>query len=75
MKKNLDEMEDDLRPEYDFSKLKVVARGPARTSIGGLTVMLEPEVAKKFPNSKSVNRALKLIIDVAEQTAKVEPAT
>jgi hypothetical protein len=67
MSKKLKESEDDLRPEYDFTKLQIVADGPGRKPRGEVTVKLEPDVAKRFPDSQSVNRALRLIIDVAEQ--------
>lgn len=71
MKKKNKKDNDELRPEYDFAKLKVVARGPGRRIGGGFAVQLDPEVAKKFPNAKSVNDALRLIIDVAERAETV----
>lgn len=44
------EMEDDLRPEYDFTQLTVVARGQARKR-SPIIVQLDPDVAKLFPDS------------------------
>lgn len=39
------EMDDDLRPEYDFTRLPVVARGQGRKR-STLTVQLDPDVAR-----------------------------
>jgi hypothetical protein len=55
-------MEDDLRPEYDLSTLQVRRLGPKRTSFGGLTVRLDPDVAEMFPNADAVNEALRFLI-------------
>lgn len=65
MKKN--ELEDDLRPEYDLSKLKNQVRGKyaERYREGTNLVLLDPEVSKAFPDSASVNSALKMLINLA----------
>jgi len=65
MKKKSEET-DDLRPEYDFSQLDLVARGPGRTKRDEVTVTLAPDVAKSFPTSESVNEALRLLVKVAK---------
>lgn len=63
MKKSSDpEMEDDLRPEYDFRSLRVVARGPGRRKPADLTVLLAPDVAEVFPDSNAVNEALRFLM-------------
>ena len=63
MKKRFDRSnEDDLRPEYDFRKLKVVARGPGRKAPSVPTIQLEPDVAEMFPDSQSVNDALRFLM-------------
>ena len=54
-------MEDYLRPEYDSSKLAVVARGPGRRKPAETTVTLATDVAKMFPTSDAVNEALRLL--------------
>ena len=54
-------MSDELRPEYDLSKLKVRRLGPGRTSFGGV-IRLEPDVAEVFPDAESVNEALRYLI-------------
>jgi hypothetical protein len=63
MKKRIEQSEDDLRPEYDFSKLQIVARGPGRKRAGEIQVTLAPDVAEKFPDSDAVNAALRSLIN------------
>ena len=55
------ELDDDLRPEYDFRQMSIVARGPGRTR-SRKTIQLEPDVAALFPDDASVNKALRLMI-------------
>ena len=68
MKKKISEMDDWFRPEYDLSKLTVVARGPGRERKGKHTVDLAPDVAPLFPTSDSVNEALRLLVRVARKS-------
>jgi hypothetical protein len=63
------EMDDELRPEYDLSELleggvrgKYVARYRAGTNL----VLLDPDVAKAFPDEAAVNEALRLVIQLTE---------
>jgi hypothetical protein len=58
---------DDLRPEYDFRSLRVVARGPGRERPGETTIVLEPDVAAVFADSRAVNEALRLLMQVARR--------
>ena len=60
--------EDELQPEYDFSKLKGRVRGKyaARYRAGTNLVLLEPDVAAAFPNAESVNEALRLLIKASQ---------
>jgi len=63
------ERKDELRPEYDIkSLLKGGVRGKyaARYRAGTNLVLLEPEVAKAFPNDKAVNDALKLVMKLKQ---------
>jgi hypothetical protein len=55
------EMNDDLRPEYDFTQLTVVARGQGRKR-STLTVQLDSDVAAIFPDSGAVNEGLRLLM-------------
>jgi hypothetical protein len=70
MKKTLqDEMNDDLRPEYDLHELlKDGVRGKyvERYRSGTNLVLLEPDVAKAFPNEKAVNEALRLVLKLTQ---------
>ena len=50
-----------MKKEYDFSK-GVRGKYAGRIENGTNLVLLEPEVAKYFPSSKAVNRALKSLI-------------
>jgi hypothetical protein len=63
---------DDLRPEYDLSKLKGGVRGKYyRQAAAGTNLMLiEPDLAEVFGDAESVNRALRLLVDTAEAAAK-----
>jgi hypothetical protein len=62
---------DELRPEYDLASLKGLVRGKYyhRATAGTTLVLLEPDVARAFPDSGSVNRALRLLHDVAMKSA------
>ncbi|MBW4514971.1 MAG: hypothetical protein KME11_07075 [Timaviella obliquedivisa GSE-PSE-MK23-08B] len=55
------EMDDDLRPEYDFTQLSVVACGQGRKK-SALTIQLDPDVATIFPDSGSFNEGLRLLM-------------
>jgi hypothetical protein len=60
---------DELRPEYDLKKLfKTGVRGKyvERYREGTNVVLLEPDVAKVFSNSRAVNAALRLVIQLTE---------
>src|SRR4051812_18614546 len=63
---------DDLRPEYDLSKLKGAVRGKyfKRATAGTILVLLEPDVAEVFPDAKAVNQALRALARVAHTQAK-----
>jgi hypothetical protein len=62
---------DDLRPEYDLSKLKGGVRGKyyERASAGTNLILIEPDLTDVFPDTDSVNRALRLLADTAEAAA------
>jgi len=61
------EVDDELRPEYDLSQLKGGVRGKyyKRAMAGTNLVLIEPDLAKAFPDTDSVNRALRLLVDAA----------
>lgn len=63
---------DELRPEYDLATLKGGVRGKyyKRAMAGTNLVLLEPDVARAFPDSDSVNRALRLLREVAAKSSR-----
>ena len=67
MKKVETELEDDLRPEYDLRSLQVRKVGPERQKFGGQFVELAPDVAEVFPDSASVNEALRFLIRITQE--------
>ena len=60
MKNSEMNQEDELRPEYDLKNLRIRKFGPSRTLLPQHGVILEPDVASLFPDSDSVNEALRL---------------
>lgn len=56
--------EDDLRPEYDISKLKGGVRGKhlQRYRAGTNLALLAPDVRAAFPTDEAVNQALRALI-------------
>ncbi|MBW4555183.1 MAG: hypothetical protein KME59_04445 [Trichormus sp. ATA11-4-KO1] len=70
MKKEVEnEMEDELRSEYDFSQMQGGVRGKyvERYRTGTNLVLLDPDVAQAFPNDTAVNEALRLLMQVAQR--------
>ncbi|MFZ3213987.1 MAG: hypothetical protein WA188_20965 [Terriglobales bacterium] len=63
------EQREELRPEYDRSKLKGGVRGKytARYRAGTNLVLLSPDVAAYFPDEKSVNAALRTLIHMTKE--------
>ena len=55
---------DDLRPEYDLSKLKGGVRGKylKRYRAGTNLALLAPDVRAAFPTDEAVNQALRSLI-------------
>jgi hypothetical protein len=65
--------DDDMSPEYDFSKMKLVGRGiyAERYRSGTNIVLLDRDVRKAFPDDQSVNEALR---EVAKARLKASRA-
>ncbi len=61
------ERSNSLRDEYDLLRLKGGVRGKyySRASAGTNLVLIEPDLAKLFPDSESVNRALRMLAQTA----------
>ena len=65
MRAKRNNISDELRSEYDFDYSKAVRGKYCRRLLeeGANVVMLEPDVAKVFVDSASVNDALRSLID------------
>jgi hypothetical protein len=71
MKKAEDQTSDELRPEYQRSDFDALERGryAARLAEESNVVILEPELAKEFPNDRAVNEALRELLRSRERHA------
>ena len=70
MKKEVEnEMEDELRPEYDFAQMQggIKSKYVERYRSGTNLVQLDPDVAQAFPNDAAVNEALRLLMQIAQR--------
>ena len=72
MKKAKSELNDWSRPEYKRSDLGQVVKGKYASRIRASTnvIVLDPQVAKVFPNDKAVNTALRGLIKLARSSAR-----
>lgn len=63
---------DELREEYDFSRMSGGVRGKyaERFQSGANLVKIDPDVAKFFADENSVNDALRSLIKIAERQAR-----
>ena len=57
---------DDMRPEYDFSG-GVRGTHYVQCQAGSNVVLLDADVAKVFKDSESVNRALRMLVELAQR--------
>lgn len=69
MKKSSKRTSDGMRAEYDFGT-GVRGKYADRVESGKSLVLLDPDVAKVFPDSESVNRVLRAIL-IAVPTRRV----
>ena len=60
---------DDIRPEYDFSNARA---NPYAERFGPdvTVVVLDADVAEAFPDSESVNEALRALANIAKRPTK-----
>ena len=61
------EPDDDLRPEYDFTG-GVRGKYAARMAEGTNIVVIAPDLAKRFPTSEAVNKALRDLVSREDKT-------
>lgn len=64
---------DELRPEYDFDYTKAIRGKYYRRLIdeGSNVVILDPDIAKAFDNSVSVNEALRSLLELTRSTNRL----
>ena len=64
---------DDLRPEYDFDYSKAVRGKYCRRILeeGANVAVLDPDVAKAFSDSVSVNEALRSLLELTRATQRL----
>jgi hypothetical protein len=60
---------EEMKPEYDFSH-GVRGKYAKKYQRGSNIALLDPDVAKLFPDSKTVNDALRILVKVARQKVK-----
>jgi len=71
MKRKSHELDDDLRPEYDFDFSKGERGKYYRRLLkqGSNVVVLDPDVLEAFPDSTAVNTALRSLLGLAQVSA------
>lgn len=62
---------DEFRPEYDFSK-GIRGKHHEAYKAGTNVVLLDADVAEAFPDSSSVNRALRMLLEIAKKQRSSE---
>ena len=70
-------VKDEMRAEYKRSDFTSLERGKFhKESVKGTAVaLLDPAIAKAFPNSEAVNQALLGLLMLTEQTARITGRT
>ena len=63
---------DHMRPEYDFSG-GVRGKFYKEYMKGTNVVLLDPDVAEVFPDSRTVNEALRVLAQLVKRQAKSKP--
>jgi len=64
---NVDDLEDDMRDEYDLSGAVRTDKYAIRYSEGTNVVLIDPDLADAFPDSQAVNDALRLVLKTPER--------
>jgi hypothetical protein len=64
-----DERDSDMLDEYDFSG-GVRGKHAARYAQGSNVVVLDPDVAEVFPDSESVNKALRALAEIIQSRSE-----
>jgi len=71
IKKEVDELSDDMRPEYDFRKLKFVGRGiyAKRFRSGTNIVLLDSDMQATNPDDESINEGIERVKRKSERNS------
>ena len=69
MSEELNKEDDEMLGEYDFSQGEV-GKYAKQYAEGTNIVLLDPDVAKVFPNSDAVNQALRAIAQIIQQRSR-----
>jgi hypothetical protein len=69
MSEELNKESTEMLDEYDFSQ-GVVGKYAKQYAEGTNIVLLDPDVAKVFPNSEAVNQALRAIAQIIQQRSR-----
>jgi hypothetical protein len=67
-----DTSNDELKPEYDLSSMKVRRVGEGRKLLN--QIKLDLDVARVFPDSDAVNEGLRFLIRITEQNRSELPS-
>lgn len=69
----MEKVEDEMRAEYKRSDFGKLERGKSFKQVaqGTSVVLLDPKLAKAFPTSEAVNEALRGLLALTEQTARI----
>jgi len=59
----------EMLDEYDFSK-GIRGKYAQRYAAGSNVVVISPDVAELFPDSESVNEALRMLVKIAQRTKR-----
>jgi len=70
-KASAEEFDDDLRPEYDFSH-GVRGKHYQAYRAGTNVVFLEPDLARVFTDSASVDQVLRLLLQIARTSVPLD---
>ena len=68
------ERDEDILPEYDFAH-GVRGKHHEAYEAGTNVIFLEPEIAKVFKDSASVNRVLRLLLSLAKENVSTDRPT
>lgn len=67
-------IDDDMSPECDFSKMKLVGRGiyAERYRSGTNIVLLDRDVRKAFPDDREINETLREVAKARRKASRVK---